>query len=121
MPEPQARPTDVPERPAWAFTLDMGDEVVLFDERTGVLHALDERASLLWRCFDGDVSIEALSEEVADAFGVDPGDVRRDIVALVDQLAEMGLLLGTDHPVEAPAGAPPGEEVAAVLADPPDP
>lgn len=95
-----AKASDVPEPPTWVLPLDMGDEVVLFDERNGVLHALDERASLVWRCFDGVVSIDQLSIELAEGFEVEPAVVRADLLALVDHLAQNGLVVVGTEPFD---------------------
>ena len=41
---------------------DMGDETVLYDSKTGAVHALNPTASLVWDLCDGEHSLEAMEE-----------------------------------------------------------
>lgn len=118
----------VPRAAPGVSTIEMGDQVVLFDEEAGLLHELDPRASVLWRCFDGEVTLDALIAEVADAFEAPVDTVRHDLLALVGWLVEEHLLAG---PGERAAAIPepslldgskePAMPDPLVLADPPNP
>ncbi len=92
-----------------AVTLD-GETVI---HRRGRVHVLDPVATLVWRCCDGDASVDEIAAELADSFGTSPATVRRDVGAAVDQLGALGLL------DDAPADAAPEPDEPELLMDPP--
>lgn len=78
--------------------------------RAGRVHALDPVATLVWRCCDGDASVDQIAEELAEIFAMPRETVRRDVAAMVDDLATLGLLTASNgeahREVERNAGVP---------------
>ena len=60
--------------------------------RAGRVHALDPVATLVWRCCDGDASVDQIAAELADVFAMPRATVTRDVATVVDELAALGLL-----------------------------
>lgn len=77
--------------------------------RAGRVHALDPVATLVWRCCDGDASVDEIAEELAEVFAMPRATVTRDVAVMVDELAALGLLVSNGEPdgeVERNAGVP---------------
>src|SRR5204862_402972 len=70
--------------------VDLGDEVLLYDERTNHAHALNPTAAVIWRALDG----RASSEDLAKSVGGDLNAAqRRQLIALtLDDLSSRDLL-----------------------------
>lgn len=116
------RDDEAPRPVAGVETIELDDELVLFDPATGALHALDPLASLIWRCLDGTGTVAELVADLADAFGTDAATVRHDVDALLTMLAANGVLESADRPAARPEAIDAdGEAGPRVLADPPDP
>src|SRR6185295_3778776 len=60
--------------------------------RAGRVHALDPVATLVWRCCDGDASVDQIAGELAEVFATPRATVTRDVASVVDELAALGLL-----------------------------
>lgn len=86
-----------------AVVLD-GEAVI---HRAGRVHALDPVATLVWRCCDGDASVDQIAAELAEVFAAPRATVTRDVAAVVDELAALGLLT-------ADSGEPDGDDVGNV-------
>jgi hypothetical protein len=67
---------------------------VLYDERNNRFHLLNPSANIVWSCLDGTVSLDALSDELAEAFDTPVEVVRVDLMGLVTRFAGEGLLEG---------------------------
>lgn len=72
--------------------LEVGDATVVATEAAGEPLVLDPVAAVLWRSFDGEVPLDALAEDVADALGAPLGTSRARIDAFVDELSAKGYL-----------------------------
>lgn len=92
---------------------ELDGEAVLFNEGTGRLHALNTIATFVWSCVDGIASVQAIAEELADAFHADYAVVENDVLGLVRRLGAEGMLMGVaaDEAVVAEEAAM-GESVA---------
>jgi hypothetical protein len=75
-------------------SVELDGETVLYDEDTGRTHVLNPTASLLWKIFDGEASLDELADDVADVFGEDVETVRPQLVELARDLGQQGLLVG---------------------------
>jgi hypothetical protein len=95
-------------RPVASVVVD--GEAVL--HHAGALHHLNPTATVVWQCCDGEVTVDALAVELAEAFAVDVDTARGDVLTVVADLAAAGLLRPPGH--EPPASAPPWT----VLVDP---
>ena len=82
------------------LTVDVGDEVVVYDQDGHQAHRLNRTAALIWRACDGRTDVPALAAGLEHLLRV---PIDADVVRLgLDQLAKAGLL---QEPPEAPAAA----------------
>lgn len=68
------------------------DAMLIWDEETGKLHHLEAVASTVWCELDGEQPLRAIAAGLTDRYAGDPVQIRGDVVALVGQLHEEGLL-----------------------------
>lgn len=101
---------------------DLDGEVIVFDTDSGELHRLDPIGSVVWRCIDGESTVDDLVADLAAAFSVDPVTVRVDVISLTESLLEAGLLSRAegDH-TAAPTAAATPDPWPRVLTNPPSP
>lgn len=81
-----------PRKAADVLELDMGDGSILYDRDSSLVHHLNPTASLVWALCEGDASIEALAEEIADEYELQRDDVEVQLMNLVGELDALGLL-----------------------------
>lgn len=82
-----------PLRRSTVLRRDMGEETVLYDSKTGAVHALNPTASLVWDLCDGEHSLESMEEILRGQFAVSESEsVSEDIRKVVDRFADEGLL-----------------------------
>jgi hypothetical protein len=88
----------------------LADEAVLFEPDSGQLHQLDQIATLVCSCFDGESSITALVDDLAAGFAADREVIEEDVLALMRRLGELGLLTGVQGvaPNQLDPGTPEG-------------
>jgi hypothetical protein len=80
---------------------ELGGEMIIMSAVNSKLCTLNDVASLIWKAADGATSLQDIVEgRVCAEFDVDPAVALTDAELLVDELAEHGLLLISDHPVE---------------------
>jgi hypothetical protein len=80
---------------------ELGGEIIIMSGVNSTLFTLNDVASLIWKCADGATSLQEIVEgKVCAEFDVDPSIAFADAERLVGELAEHGLLLVADHPVE---------------------
>ena len=65
-------------------------------------HWLDPTASVVWRCFDGTVSIEDLAGELTEVFVGDRDEILADLIELARTFGRAGLLQGVRPQPRAP-------------------
>jgi Coenzyme PQQ synthesis protein D (PqqD) len=68
------------------------NRVVILDLDSSSYFALNETASAVWDSLEAGVTIDVLVERLLDQFEVEPEQARRDVIALLDQLEERGVL-----------------------------
>jgi hypothetical protein len=95
-----------PRRNAAVQLVPVDGEGILVDG-TGALHVLNPTASLLWECFDGDVTIAELADEIAAALDVAPDAVLADAVRIAREFVERGILEDARIAESAPIDASP--------------
>lgn len=76
----------------------VGSEGVLFNPADARTHRLNATAVLVWECCDGTASTEAISDELADAFGQSAASILGEVQSVVRRFAESGLLDARDEP-----------------------
>lgn len=93
--------------------IQVGPERVLLGDKP---YALNETAALVWKCFDGEVTLDELIADVTAATGEDEPTIRSDVLTLARRLASLGMLEGVE-PDSRSAGksAPRGVEVGSEL------
>jgi hypothetical protein len=80
---------------------ELGGEMIIMSGADSTLFTLNDVASLIWKSADGATSLQEIVEgKVCAEFDVDPAVAFADAERLVGELAEQGLLLVADHPVE---------------------
>jgi PqqD family protein of HPr-rel-A system len=71
---------------------ELGDEMLVFDERNGAVHALNPTAAWIFRNIDGQSDVEAISRSVARALEIDFETAARDVRQTLDNLDAKALL-----------------------------
>jgi hypothetical protein len=80
---------------------ELGGEMIIMSAVNSTLFTLNEVASLIWKSADGATSLqEIVNERVCAEFNVDPSVAMADAERLVGELAEHGLLVVADHPLD---------------------
>lgn len=78
----------------------LGDEMLIMSGRDSTLFTLDEVATILWEAADGWKPLDEIVEEkICKEFEVEHGEALLDAVALVEGLAEHGILLLSSEPL----------------------
>jgi len=68
------------------------DEAVLYDEAGENLHHLDRIATVVWQLIDGQATAGAITDDLAEAFNADHLTVQADVLNLLADLVEKGLV-----------------------------
>jgi hypothetical protein len=77
----------------------LDDDLLIVDASTGRIHVLNSTAALVWECFDGDVTLDELAADLAEAFHTPLEAVRADTVEMTRELGRLGLLAGVSPPL----------------------
>lgn len=93
----------------------LGDEMVLVDRRSGMVHTLNPSAALIWQCFDGEADLAEIAADLADVVDAPHDIVAGDVLAMTRAAGRAGLLEGVREadPVEDshPRGMTVGDHV----------
>jgi PqqD family protein of HPr-rel-A system len=84
---------DRPARHPSVETAVFEAEAVLYDERFGTVHHLNASACAIWALLDGR-PVGGIVHTLAEAAGVRPADIRRDVLQAISDLEAAGLLAG---------------------------
>ncbi len=71
---------------------NMDDETVLVDLRTGTYFGLNPVGSWIWTQMDGSTDLSAILEGLLREFDVEDTTAREDLLRIVGELAERGLV-----------------------------
>jgi len=82
----------VPVRSRDVYTVEIDGEAVLLDERENRLHLLNHSATLVWQCFDGEVTVAGLARELSEELDAPYEPLLEETLAVVRDLAGEGLL-----------------------------
>jgi hypothetical protein len=88
--------TFAPKVAADVCDVEIDGEIVVFSERMRQLHLLNSTAGVVWRSFDGSVSLAELAHDVADAFGEETESVEVSLVEVARSVGALGLLEGIE-------------------------
>ncbi len=83
-----------------------GSETVLVDASRARSHVLNTSASLVWMLLDGSASLGDICADVATELSVPYATVLADAIAIVEQMAEMGVVVDHATPVVATSLVP---------------
>jgi hypothetical protein len=75
---------------------DVGGEAVLMHVERGIYYGLNELGAVVWKRLDAPVSVAALCEAVTDEFAVDRETCEHDVLKLLAELKDAGLVEETD-------------------------
>lgn len=78
----------------------MADEMVIMSVKNSKVFSLNPTATRIWTAADGATPLrEIVARAVVSEFEVDAETAYRDARALVEDLAQEGILLLADHPI----------------------
>jgi len=81
----------------------LGDETMVMSATNSTLFTLDEVATLIWDSVDGVTPLdEIVANKICTRYDVDEEVALMDAAALVETLAEHGILLLSDQPFAVP-------------------
>ena len=92
-------PEHIPARAFDAVTVEFDGETVIYHRQTGDVHRLDSIGAIVWRCLDGQTTVDELVGDLSTAFAVDRSVVRSDLAELLERLRQASLLDGGPSPV----------------------
>jgi hypothetical protein len=83
----------------------MADEMVIMSVKNSKVFSLNPTATRIWTAADGATPLrEIVARAVVSEFEVDAETAYRDARAMVEDLAQEGILLLADHPIGPEAG-----------------
>jgi hypothetical protein len=89
---------------AWAPTInpavewvELDGEVVIYDGDRHQAILINATGALLWQLFDGTATVDELADDVVAVFGVSREDALDDVLTFAEEMAEQGLLVGSDR------------------------
>ena len=120
---PGFAPSDTPLGVDGVETAVFDGEAVLFHESAAMVHRLNAVAGAVWLLCDGETTVAAMPDELAEVFGVPAGDLVEPVNEALDGLAAAGLLVGHAGPIHLPLEpeAPHAADGTPILVAPPDP
>jgi len=85
---------------------ELGGEMIIMSAADSSLFSLNEVATLIWKSADGETSLqEIVQQKICAEFDVEPALAFSDAERLVGDLAEHGLLVIADRPMQSSEGA----------------
>jgi hypothetical protein len=89
-----------PARSAAVAARELAGEMMIMSATDSTLFSLNETATLIWQAADGKTSLaEIVEHTICDEYHVEPELAYRDAVELVEQLAQLGILMLSEQPV----------------------
>lgn len=90
---PDLASSAAPRRRPQVSDVQIDGRAVLYLSEDGSMHELDELGTLLWNCFDGEVPLAELADDLADVYpDAEPQEIERDLLAFVRRLMDDGLV-----------------------------
>jgi hypothetical protein len=81
----------VPVRSSEVLELDMGDGLIIYNHEGDLVHHLNGSAGIVWQLCDGDASIEELSRDIAEEYGLETATVLAQVSEVVAEFDALGL------------------------------
>jgi PqqD family protein of HPr-rel-A system len=76
--------------------VELDGEAVIYDDRNGDLHRLNQTATLVFSLLDGSATVEELARDISKAYGMEDEEVIAQVRELAAKLAASHLLKGTE-------------------------
>ncbi len=76
---------------------DLGGEVVILDLEAGVYYGLDEVGARIWSLIQEPRSVDEVRDILLEEYEVEPERCQHDLIALLQRLAEEGLVKVEDE------------------------
>ncbi len=77
---------------------DLGKEVAILDLGAGMYYGLNEVGARIWELVQEPRTVEEIQAVILDEYEVDPASGKRDVLALLQQLADNRLVEVRDEP-----------------------
>ena len=77
---------------------DLGGEVAILDLEAGMYYGLEEVGARVWALAQEPRTVQEIQDRIVDEYEVDSASGRRDVLALLQQLADKGLVEATNEP-----------------------
>lgn len=74
--------------------VELEGEAIVYDEAASQLHHLNPTATVIFQMCDGSATVKEFSVDIAEAYGLAPTEVERQVRALLREFRESGLLEG---------------------------
>jgi hypothetical protein len=71
---------------------DIGDEVAILDFRAGMYYGLDSVGARVWSLIQEPRTVREIRDTLTNEYEVDPDRCERDLIALLQSLADEGLV-----------------------------
>jgi peroxiredoxin len=104
--------------------VELEGEVVLLLEGARRTHSLNQTGTVVWKCYDGESTLDEISADLSDIFGADAATVREDVINVTRDIGKAGLLEGVAEelphqhlPMTTPEGLALGSEIPAFVAE----
>lgn len=79
-------------RPEGVLVRELSGEAVILNLETESYFGLDEMGARMWAALMGSPSVDEAQRMLLEEFAVDPGELRADLTAFIDELAAAGLV-----------------------------
>jgi len=73
-------------------TVEIDGDAVVYDELQETAHLLNPTGAIVWKLLDGETRLDEISADLAEVFGAGVDEVLADVVMLVQELGQRGLL-----------------------------
>lgn len=93
-----------PRRRLDVTSVEIDEDLMLYEPDSGDLHKLNAMAALLWERMDGSLTLREFVAALDEAVDEDVERVQRDVLAYTRELARAGLLVGVRP--DGPDGPP---------------
>jgi hypothetical protein len=77
---------------------DLGGEVAILNLRAGMYYGLDDVGARVWQLLQEPTVVGDIQATIAQEYEVEPTRVREDVLALLNQMADEGLIEVNDEP-----------------------
>lgn len=90
--QPALQPDSLVQRVARATFEPFDDEYLAIDAESGFCYSLNETAARVWEAIEAPAALGALCDAVCAQYAVDAETCRADVLELVQQLQDFGLV-----------------------------